>query len=326
MRGCVRDKTTSADTVNSIPHSSPALTPQEFEFFNQHGWYVSPLILKDEEITRLEEAAEVYYSGHRDRPLPMVPPNANYWRPENGEVLRLNDYVDIEMQVFSDLASHQTITKMAAELLAASKLRVFGTLLTLKPAGDESGMIDWHKDKTYWQTCTSSNLITAWVPFQDCDNDIGTLMVIDESRSWNGTVSSLKPTSGMDTTEVVLPSGQRFETVPLGQLKRASRFEGIVKDAGGRPIVVVPLNLKKGQVSFHHSLTYHGSGKNLSSIPRKACSIHYQEGGNRYRPHYSKPGERHIYNTDHLCRRDEQGRPDYTDPAFFPEVYSRPAG
>ena len=32
---------------------------------------------------------------------------------------------------------------------------------------------------------------------------------------------------------------------------------------------------EKGQVHFHHPLTWHGSGSNYSSRPRRAMAIHY---------------------------------------------------
>jgi ectoine hydroxylase-related dioxygenase (phytanoyl-CoA dioxygenase family) len=37
--------------------------------------------------------------------------------------------------------------------------------------------------------------------------------------------------------------------------------------------------LKAGQVSFHHSLTFHGSGPNLSDQPRRCVILHMMPAG-----------------------------------------------
>ncbi len=50
----------------------------------------------------------------------------------------------------------------------------------------------------------------------------------------------------------------------------------------GEKIEKVPLIMKAGQVSFHHCFTYHGSGPNTTSLPRRSMAIHLLAGPNRY--------------------------------------------
>jgi len=92
---------------------------------------------------------------------------------------------------------------------------------------------------------------------------------------------------------------------------------------GGKPIVKVPMELKKGEVSFHHCLTIHGSGPNLSDQPRRAIAVHLQDRQNRYRHYHYADGRLAHHDLDDLCRKLPNGDPDYTDPAFNPVLGSR---
>ena len=45
-------------------------------------------------------------------------------------------------------------------------------------------------------------------------------------------------------------------------------------------------------MSFHHCPIYHGSGPNRSDRPRRAISLHLQDGDNRWRPYATADGTR----------------------------------
>jgi hypothetical protein len=79
--------------------------------------------------------------------------------------------------------------------------------------------------------------------------------------------------------------------------------------------------IPKGHLSFHHCRTYHGSGPNRSDRPRRAISLHLQDGANAYRAFPLSDGGIVQYNHDALVRRTAGGRPDYADPEFCPVLY-----
>ena len=79
--------------------------------------------------------------------------------------------------------------------------------------------------------------------------------------------------------------------------------------------------IPKGHMSFHHCRTYHGSGANLSTEPRRAISLHLQDGENAYREFRLADGGLAAYNHDELVRKTADGKPDYADPAFCPVVW-----
>ena len=83
-------------------------------------------------------------------------------------------------------------------------------------------------------------------------------------------------------------------------------------------MVKIPVELLKGEVSFHHCLTIHGSGPNLSNAPRRSIAVHLQNGANRYQDYTFPDGRKGHHDLDDLVERTANGEPDYADPVFNP--------
>jgi ectoine hydroxylase-related dioxygenase (phytanoyl-CoA dioxygenase family) len=192
------------------------------------------------------------------------------------------------------------IGAIAAKLARTKQIRLLDDQLVYKPPQDLNGKsaVGWHADRAYWSTCSSDNLLTAWIPFHDCDESRGPLVVLDKSHKW----------SGIENTRF-------FNNSNLEEM--ADKFR-----QAGRHIVKVPMTLKKGQVSFHHCWTIHGSYPNRSDSFRLAMAVHLQDEANRYRPFRNPQGrEIHIFD-EVLCRKLPNGEPDFSDPAVFPVLWS----
>ncbi|MFG2736444.1 phytanoyl-CoA dioxygenase family protein [Streptomyces carpaticus] len=283
-----------------------ALLPsdEDVTFYREHGWYVSGKVFSDDEIDSLREASEEFYRGARDRTLPARPPRLSYWTPEKGDVQRHNDYIHYENDTIAAILRKPLIGAVAARLAAAEEIRVFQSTLILKPPRPEepSNLVPWHNDRDYWATSTSERMLTAFIPFHDCDESMGTLTMVDGSHRWSEGDSV--------TARHFNELGEGMDTL----LERRAA-------ANGARIVKIPMHLAKGQVSFHHCRTYHGSGPNRSSAPRRAISLHLQDGANTYRPFRLADGTPASYNHDVLVRSTEDGRPDYADPRYCPAVW-----
>jgi ectoine hydroxylase-related dioxygenase (phytanoyl-CoA dioxygenase family) len=85
-----------------------------------------------------------------------------------------------------------------------------------------------------------------------------------------------------------------------------------------RPIAMV---IPKGHMSFHHCRIFHGSGHNGSDHPRRAISLHLQDGENHWRPFQRPDGSLLAYNHDTIVRRNRADVPDYADPEFCPVLW-----
>jgi Phytanoyl-CoA dioxygenase (PhyH) len=299
-----RFELTAAET-ELLPSAEDVLTYQE------HGWYLSKKLFTDDEVDALLEATEKFYGGYRDKLLPAHPKTLAYWTPEMGDgVLRHNDYIHYEVDAIRDIVTKPLLGAVAALLAGASVIRLFQTTLIYKPPfpDDTTNEVPWHFDRNYWATCTSERMLTAFLPLHYCDERIGTIAMVDGSHRWREV--------GADDTGTL-----HFAARDRDHLERLLRRNA---EHNGSQVRKIPMIISKGHVSFHHCRTYHGSGPNRAEDPRRAISLHLQDGENRWRPYPLEDGSLLAYNHDLLVRRDENGHPDYTDPTICPVTWQDP--
>ena len=296
-----------------LTESERALLPSDADvaFYAEHGWYLSKKLFTDEEVDGLVAASERYYAGERDRTLPVRPPKLAYWDPGKGDVQRHNDYVHYEHDGLASLLRKPLNGAVAATLAGTSEIRVFQSTLIYKPpiATEPTNVVPWHFDKHYWSTSTSEAMLTAFIPFHDCTEEMGTITMIDGSHRWQET--------GRDDSMT-----RHFAERDSDDLERALAENAAYNHA---EVVKVPIVIPKGHMSFHHCRIYHGSQANRSPRPRRAVSYHLQDGANTYRRYELSTGEVLAYNHDVLVRRTPDGRPDYSDPRFCPVLWRDPA-
>jgi ectoine hydroxylase-related dioxygenase (phytanoyl-CoA dioxygenase family) len=148
---------------------------------------------------------------------------------------------------FQALVNSPLIAEMAARLSGAKELRIWHDQIQYKPK-ELGGRLRWHQDSPLWATLQPKDgQITAWVALDDAEADNGCMYMVPGSHLWG--------------------NQQRYlDTLPEGG-ELPAEFEG-------HPLHFIMCPVKKGHVHFHHSLTWHGSGKNHSSRPRRAIAIH----------------------------------------------------
>jgi ectoine hydroxylase-related dioxygenase (phytanoyl-CoA dioxygenase family) len=275
-------------------------TAADIAFYEEHGWYISKKVIPDEIIDAAIAGSERYYRGERDAQLP-VSSGYSDWQLEDGyDVVRNNEFVSLQNRELRQLALLPIIGAIAARLARTQRIRLLDDQLVYKPPQDRNGKsaVGWHADRAYWSTCSSDSLLTAWIPFHDCDESRGPLVVLDKSHKWSG-----------------IQNTRFFNNPNLAEIEQTFRDSG-------RETVRIPLALKKGQVSFHHCWTIHGSYPNRSQLFRLAMAVHLQDDANQYRPFWNKQGQEiHIFD-ECLCRKLPNGNPDFSDPAVFPLLWS----
>jgi hypothetical protein len=285
-------------------------TDEDVKAYAEQGWFLTGKIFSDDEIDELVEAVDRYYGGERSRLLPVRPPRLAYWEPSHGPVQRHNDYVHYESDPIARILRKPLLGAVAARLAQAEEMRIFQSTLILKPpiASEPTNVVPWHFDKHYWSTCSSHNMLTAFIPFHDCGEEMGTITMVDGSHLWEeiGTEDSMT---------------KHFAERDKKDLERVLADNAAFNGAEVRKI---PMVIPKGHMSFHHCRTYHGSGANRSDRPRQAISFHLQDGANEYQRFELSDGAASVYNHDVLVRRLADGRPDYADPEFCPVIWRQP--
>ena len=112
--------------------------------------------------------------------------------------------------------------------------------------------------------------MTAWIALDDVDVDNGCMKMVPGSHHWG-------------------PHAIDF----LHTLKDFDDMDNVA-EWEGHPVRVLPCPVNKGEVHFHHSLTWHGSGANKSGRPRRAVAIHYATDQTRYLATGSHPMKKFV--------------------------------
>lgn len=287
--------------TDTLTEQQRALLPtdEDVRAYREKGWYLSKPLFTTEEMDRVLAASERFYAGEVDEPT-VDAIHLERYRPQLPlrPGLRKHDYSSMFSRDLRWLVTHPLIGAIAARLAETPEIRLWHDQLLYKPtqSPDRLANVGWHTDRGYWKTCTSANMVTAWIPFHDCDTEMGTIAMVDGSLHWP------------DNTEQL-----NFFSNDLEGLEK--KFE-----TGGRPVVKTPLIFERGQVSFHHCLTIHGSGPNHKDEPRRSIAIHLQDQSNRWQEYHHPDGRLAEHDNDRLVRK-VNGIPDYTDPDFCPALY-----
>jgi hypothetical protein len=278
----------------------PDLLPSDDDvaFYEEHGYWVSPRVLPDDLIDDAMRGAERHWAGERDWALP-ISSGFSDWSADDGMAMRNNEYVSLQNREIRALVHHPVIGLIAARLSRSNVVRLWDDQLVSKPPSDGSGgaVVGWHSDRAYWMTCTSPDMLTAWIPLHDCPAEMGPVIYIDGSHRWP-----------------ISETMRHFNTDDLDELQARTMGPAI------EPLKRV-IAIEKGQMSFHHSRLIHGSGINRGAHARTSIALHLQDERNRYRTFLNEQGVPWHLPNDDLCRRDADGQPDYTDPAVFPVLY-----
>ena len=144
---------------------------------------------------------------------------------------------------------------VAASQLLDGPVRFWHDQLFCKPA-HHGGVVAWHQDFSCWTRTEPMTHLTCWIALDDSTRDNGCLYYVPGSHRWD-----LLPITGLagDINEIM--------TVLNEEQKQAFR--------------PVPIELKRGQCSFHHPLMVHGSYENRSDRPRRATLVNVFRDGVR---------------------------------------------
>ena len=179
-------------------------------------------------------------------------------------------------EAFERLIHHPFIVKAISQLTGFADLQVWHDQVQYKPA-EHGGATAWHQDAPLWPSIEPHTPVSAWLPLDDADEANGCMWMVPGSHQWGDHMQDyLVGRNHLKLREDFSKIGNGF-TPPV--------------DAPTQNIAAVPCPVKRGEVHFHHSLTWHGSPENHSPRPRRAIAIHYMTSEARYtgRQHAMQP-------------------------------------
>lgn len=232
------------------------------EFFAKNGYWVepNPLFSDDELVAYRQSMSNIMDHKYESGREPMLGRNWPEQTDSNGLVQINNAWW--AGGVIRQLALNSRLGKIAVELLQVNGVCMWHDQLLYKPPRSKNvpdgGNVGWHQDWNYWRVCDEPDMITAWVALDDVIVENGAMMVVSGSHRWKQAIKPSDRTLDMEYTlsQVTIPKGEKLD--------------------------IVYCELKAGCVSFHHAITLHGSGPNLTQKPRIGLAIHMVADHVRY--------------------------------------------
>ena len=148
----------------------------------------------------------------------------------------------------AQLVRHPAILDCVADLIGPD-IMVFHTTVWLKEPHSET-FVPWHQDATYFGLAPFEH-VTAWVALTDSTPDNGCVQIIPASHT-----TGQRPHFDAPDPRAMLSRGQTLAAVP-GQDR------------------AIDLVLRAGDVSFHHTLSFHRSGLNRTAERRIGIGVSY---------------------------------------------------
>src|SRR6266849_2472351 len=227
------------------------LSEEQLEFFRENGYLKGVRILSDEQVEVLRaELEQLMDSAHPGRNL-----FHEYHSNESTDPKRVVFHALGAWRVlpgFHDLLWNPAFLVPASQLLGGP-VRFWHDQLFCKPAR-HGGVVAWHQDYSYWTRTKPMQHLTCWIGLDDSTRANGCVHYVPGSHRWE-----LLPITGlagdMDAIQSVLSPEQRAAFKP------------------------VAIELKKGESSFHHARTMHGSRANNTPAPRRATVINVFRDG-----------------------------------------------
>lgn len=247
------------------------LTNSEVDEFQLRGFVrAKERALGDEEVELLREELDAILE-HRKESEPLLVRNVPSSSQEERFFVQLVNVWEVS-DPYLEHARHPEITSTVARLCQnTDTLRIWHDQIQYKPPR-VGGPTPWHQDFPAWPILQPADLVSAWVALDDAEIDNGCMWMVPGSHRWG--------------TGILSGTGPKFE--PLFEPELLP--DGVDPD-GVKP---EPLVVRKGEVAFHHCMTWHGSPSNLTDRPRRAIAVHYMPGYTIYAPRSAHPVEVHV--------------------------------
>jgi hypothetical protein len=227
------------------------LSDEQVEFYREQGYLAGVRMLDDAQVDALcEELAALVDPKH---------PGNNLFYEFNS-----NESADPQKILFHalggwriapgmhDMLWNPAFTVPASQLLGGA-VRFWHDQIFYKPA-HHGGVVIWHQDYSYWTRTQPMAHLSCWIGLDDSTRENGCVHYVPGSHHWN-LLPRADFANDMDAILDSLTPDQKRDFKP------------------------VPIELKKGECSFHHPLMVHGSYENRTDRSRRAIVLNVFRDG-----------------------------------------------
>lgn len=240
------------------------LTPQQVSEFDRNGCLIGGQVLSDAEVeelrSELDRVIADFQRGYADGD--KQPVLVNKWGTTPESVIWQVVNIWEASPAYERLLYHPFVVKAISQLTAQPDIQIWHDQIQYKPP-HHGGINNWHQDAPYWPILRPETPVTAWIALDEVDTSNGCMWMVPGSHKWGNHIKML-------------------ETNPQDKFFELGKDFTPPADAEINTVELTPWPVKKGHVSFHHSMTWHGSHSNHSDRPRRAIALHFMTGQARY--------------------------------------------
>lgn len=221
------------------------LSDQQIDFYEQNGFLAGIRMLSDEQVEILRDELNVLTdASHSGREL-FYEYNSNESTDPTTTLFHALGAWRVS-RAFHDLLWNPAFLIPAAQLLGAP-VRFWHDQIFYKPA-HHGGIVAWHQDYSYWTRTQPMAHLSCWIGLDDSKIDNGCLHYVPRSHRWD-----------------LLPV--------MGLVDDMNAIKGLLNQEQNKEFKPLPIELRKGEATFHHPLMVHGSFGNKTDRPRRAVVI-----------------------------------------------------
>jgi ectoine hydroxylase-related dioxygenase (phytanoyl-CoA dioxygenase family) len=217
------------------------------ENYERDGFCLCPQLLPQDLIERVIPHMDAVIEGRYETGIEPRP----HTKTGDPKRLRKIDMSHLSDRTLYELMTHPAIGQLAAAVTGAEMVQLWASQLLYKPAGGQQiGNVGWHQDKQYWKYWQGEGVFTVWLAISDVKEESGPMKFIRGSHR-----------AGL------LDLGDFFDN-DMDKLR--AKFAGNDRLPWNEVSTILP----PGGASVHHCFTIHGSGPNVSALPRRSFALH----------------------------------------------------
>ena len=245
-------------------------TDRHISQFERDGFLVVDKLLEPKTLPSLRQAFDDLFHGKFET---GVRPDEVNWQAQNGDP-------SLTRQICNGWKANREIARIVLDAALGKHIaalggwpgvRIMHDNVLWKPPATKS--LGFHQDSAYLAWFTPSDLLTCWIALDDTRADGGTIEFVRGSHRWQ---------HGKPDGEFHAPADYRKP------MREAAIREGVEAE-------IVHVEVEAGGGSFHHGWTWHGSGPNTSSTPRRALVLHAMRSDVEYQPQNFNQGNGPVY-------------------------------
>ena len=246
------------------------VTVEQIDQFNEDGYLVVERLIDDETVEKIRTCYERLFRGEFET---GVWPDEVNWQIETGDPSLTRQICNgwkADRDV-ADIVLREDLGKAIGELGDWPGTRIMTDNVLWKPPAARA--LGYHQDSAYLDWYSPSDLLSCWIALDDTSANGGTVEFVRGSHKWS-------------------------HSMPEGEFHGPEQYRKYMQIAAEREGVepeIAYIEVPKGGGSFHHGWTWHGSGHNKSTKPRRSLVLHAMRSDTEYVPEHLYQGTGKIY-------------------------------